>query len=214
MPWFNSYYDIGRHNDSRIAPAFAFNTVDNPMLPHSGMRVTGSVQIASKALNGSYNYTKQEGEVVLYWPTSRRTGFGLRAEGGWLRQYGKLTTLPYYLRYFLGGEYQIRGYDIRTVGPIDSSNRALGGNKFVLFNAEYYIDVVSAVRMVLYHDAGQAFAEGDPVNLRLLRTSSGAEVRILVPMLNVPFRLIWAYNRYRDSFQPEFAFKFGVGATF
>ena len=49
--------------------------------------------------------------------------------------------LPYYQRFFLGGETQIRGVNIRTVGPVDASNRALGGNKFVLFNAEYYFDI-------------------------------------------------------------------------
>ena len=36
----------------------------------------------------------------------------------------------------------------------------------------------------------------------------------MVPMLNVPFRLIYAVNLFRDSFQPKWAFKFAVGTTF
>jgi outer membrane protein insertion porin family len=214
IPSFSSFLDSGRHIDSRITPTFIHNTVDHPIFPHSGMRLTGSVQVAGELLRGSYNYLKPETEAILYVPTSRRTGFGFRAQGGWLRMYGSTTELPYYLRYFLGGEYQIRGVDIRTVGPVDASNRALGGNKFVLFNAEYYIDIVGPVRAVLFHDAGQAFAEGQRLDLRQLRTSSGAEVRVVVPMLNVPFRLILAWNKYRDTFQPERAFKFAVGTTF
>ena len=55
--------------------------------------------------------------------------------------YGGTETLPYYLRYFLGGENQIRGFDLRTVGPINEDNQLIGGNKFVLFNAEYYLDI-------------------------------------------------------------------------
>jgi hypothetical protein len=35
-----------------------------------------------------------------------------------------------------------------------------------------------------------------------------------VPMLNVPFRLIYAWNIYRDTFQPARAVKFAVGTTF
>jgi len=70
------------------------------------------------------------------------------------------------------------------------------------------------VRALLFHDAGQAFAESSPVDLRQLRTSSGAEVRVVVPMLNVPFRLIYAWNVYRDRFQPARTFKFAVGTTF
>jgi outer membrane protein insertion porin family len=122
--------------------------------------------------------------------------------------------LPYYLRYFLGGEYQIRGVDIRTVGPTGEGNRAIGGDKFVLFNAEYYFDLFGPVRALLFHDAGQAFAESERVDLKQLRTSSGVEVRVIVPMLNVPFRLIYAWNVYRDVFQPARAFKFAVGTTF
>jgi hypothetical protein len=33
-------------------------------------------------------------------------------------------------------------------------------------------------------------------------------------MLNVPFRLIYAWNVYRDAFQPARALKFAVGTTF
>jgi outer membrane protein assembly factor BamA len=47
-----------------------------------------------------------------------------------------------------------------------------------------------------------------------LRTSTGAEMRFFVPVLNVPFRLIWAYNPHRDAFQPATAFRFGIGTTF
>ena len=32
--------------------------------------------------------------------------------------------------------------------------------------------------------------------------------------MNVPFRLIYAWNIYRDTFQPARAFKFAVGTTF
>jgi outer membrane protein insertion porin family len=213
-PLFNPYMDQGRHIDSRIAPSLVYNTVDNPIMAHSGMRVTASLQLASTRLRGTYDYLKPELEVIKYFPTSRRTGFGLRGNVGLLRTYGDTTTVPYYLRFFLGGEYQIRGTDIRTVGPLDSSNRALGGNKFLLFNAEYYVDLFKSVRVLAFHDAGQAFAESEVLNLRNLRTSSGGELRVFVPVINVPFRLIYYVNLYRDTFQPYRGFKFAVGTTF
>ena len=49
--------------------------------------------------------------------------------------------------------------------PIDSQGRVLGGNKFGLFNAEYYFDVFGPVRALLFFDAGQAFLEGDPIDI-------------------------------------------------
>ena len=53
------------------------------------------------------------------------------------------------------------------------------------------------------------------------KTSTGAEVRFFMPVLNVPFRLIFAYNPQRagvldNKLQPQkvFQFRFAVGTTF
>ena len=70
------------------------------------------------------------------------------------------------------------------------------------------------VRALLFHDAGQAFDERHQIDLTQLRTSTGAELRVFIPMIGVPFRLIYAWNIYRDSFQPARGFKFAVGTTF
>jgi outer membrane protein insertion porin family len=214
VPSFNPVTDEGRHVDSRLTPSLIYNSVDHPFMPHRGMRVSLNTTLGGSWLGGSYNYLKPEAEGIFYLPTSRRTGFGLRAQGGWLHMYGRTRGLPYYYRYYLGGEYQIRGVNLRTVGPVNEYNRLLGGNKFVLFNAEYYLDLFGPVRLVAFHDAGQAFEESKPIDFRQLRTSTGGELRVVMPMVNVPFRLIFARNFYRDTFQPAWVFKFAVGTTF
>ena len=63
--------------------------------------------------------------------------------------------------------------------------------------------------------------QGKTFNLQDFKTSTGAEVRFFMPVLNVPFRLIFAYNPQRkdvldNSLQPQtgFAFRFAVGTTF
>jgi outer membrane protein insertion porin family len=214
VPLFNPFLDEGRHIESRISPVFVHNTVDNPFAPRTGMKLQVQAPIAGSFLGGTTDYVRPEVEGILYIPHLSRTAVGLRANVGWVRPFGRTSALPYYLRYFLGGEYQIRGVDIRTVGPTDEDNRALGGDKFVLFNAEYYLDLFRSVRLLAFHDAGQAYSEKQPIDLRHLRTSSGFEARVMVPMLNVPFRLIYAWNTYRDTFQPARGFKFAVGTTF
>lgn len=57
------------------------------------------------------------------------------------------------------------------------------------------------------------YAGGFLVNLPQMRTSSGVELRVTLPVLNVPFRLIYFWNIYRDSFQPARGFKFAAGTT-
>ena len=53
------------------------------------------------------------------------------------------------------------------------------------------------------------------------KTSTGAEIRFFMPVLNVPFRLIFAMNPSRagvldSNLQPEkqWKFRFAVGSTF
>jgi outer membrane protein insertion porin family len=211
--------DFGERRESRVTPNLVYNTVDNPFTPRKGMRHTASIMVAGGPLGGTINYYRPTLESILYIPVKRKMSLGLRAEVALIEPYGDTRVLPYYQRYFLGGETQIRGYNIRTVGPIDLQGRAIGGNKYGLFNAEYYFDVFGPLRALLFFDAGQAFLEGDPVRLKDFRISTGAELRFIMPVLNVPFRLIYAINPNRETpleklYTPYSTFKFAVGTTF
>ena len=209
-----AFLEAGRHQESRITPAFVHDTVDDPFAPRRGRRITARTSIAGGLLGGTTNYIRPEIEFVQYVPHTSRTALGLRANAGWLRSFGATQTPPDYLRYFLGGENQIRGVDVRTVGPTDSENRIIGGDKFVLFNVEYYFDIHRRVRLVLFHDAGQAYSDRQAVDLRDLRSSSGIELRVVLPKVNVPLRLIYGWNTDRDPSQPARAFKVAIGWSF
>jgi outer membrane protein insertion porin family len=225
QPVFDPFFfgEEGKRRESRLSPSFVHNTVDNPYSPRSGLKLTSTVQLAGGPLGGDLNYVKPNMEVVYYIPHTRRTALGLRADVGYILPYRSTAVvdpitgrnqLPLYQRYFLGGETQIRGVNIRSVGPVDQFNRALGGNKYMLFNAEYYFDIGGPLRFLLFYDAGQAFLEDQGFDFKELRTSTGVELRFIMPVLNVPFRLIYAWNPQRDAFQPKSAFKFAVGTTF
>ena len=68
---------------------------------------------------------------------------------------------------------------------------------------------------------GNTLVPGKNFNLHDFKTSTGAEVRFFMPVLNVPFRLIFAFNPQREgvldnTLQPQksFQFRFAVGSTF
>jgi outer membrane protein insertion porin family len=211
--------DYGERTESRVTPNLVYNTVDNPYSPRSGMRHTATVMFAGGPLGGTVNYYRPSFEAIFYKPVGRKMALGVRGEVALIKAFGDTKFLPYYQRYFLGGETQVRGYDIRSIGPVDSQGRVLGGNKFGLFNAEYYFDVFGPLRMLLFFDAGQAFLEGDPIRIQDFRVSTGVEGRFIMPVLNVPFRLIYAWNPNRQSvyeklYTPYSTFKFAVGTTF
>jgi outer membrane protein insertion porin family len=252
----------GSRTISKITPSFVHNTVDNPIFPNSGKRLTASIDFAG--IGGNTNFLKPRFEYAQFKPLNRRMSIGYRAQVEYIRPYASTTTLPITETLYLGGEYTIRGFDIRSIGPRDlegGTGLVLGGNKTLLFNAEYLINIAGPVRLVLFADTGQVREIGqsfvwkedinervdpglpvifDPTsNTRLIdpnappaflrkigetsafKTSTGAEIRFFMPVLNVPFRLIFAYNPQRfgvldNNLRPakKFTFKFAVGSTF
>ena len=251
----------GERTISKIGPSYVFNTVDHPIFPTSGTRYTLSMDFAG--IGGNTNFVNPRAEGIWYIRLNNRTSLGFRAQGEYITPYGSTTELPIFERLFLGGEYSMRGFDIRTVGPRDpTTGLVLGGNKSLLFNAEYLINIAGPVRLVLFADAGQVRDRGEsfgwkedvfeqiapgaltpgpfdpfavpnpftsPFEIETVKigerdafkTSIGAEVRFFMPVLNVPFRLIFAMNPSRggvldNQLQPEkkFKFRFAVGSTF
>jgi outer membrane protein insertion porin family len=251
----------GRRKVSKIVPSVVYNTVDHPIFPSAGARYTASVDLAG--LGGNTQYVQVRGEGIKYIPVGRKFSFGFRGEAQWIKPYGATTTLPIFEKFFLGGEYSVRGFDIRSIGPRDPfSGIVTGGNKSLLFNGEFYWNVGGPVRVLAFYDAGQVKDVGqnlrwyDPIirtvqtDLPLLtdpfatviltppgesplpqfetvgktpafKTSTGFEVRFFMPVLNVPFRFIGAYNPSRRGvlgnnlqIAEKFTFRFAVGTTF
>ena len=210
----------GRRTVSKIQPSFIHNTVDNPIFPNTGTKLTLSLDLAG--MGGNTSFYKPRVEFVKFFRHTRRTSIGLRTQFEYIHPFGDTQTLPIFEKLFLGGEYSIRGFDIRSVGPRDpSSPIVIGGNKSLLFNAEYLISITDQVRLVLFYDTGQVVDEGVSFATEHFRTSTGIEVRFFMPVINIPFRLIFAKNPQRGDVldnnlrpQQDFSFKFAVGSTF
>jgi outer membrane protein insertion porin family len=210
----------GRRTISQVTPSFVHNTIDNPIFPTTGRRYTANIDIAG--LGGNVNFLKPRLEGVWMFQHTRRTSFGVRGQVEYIKPWGSTRVLPIFERLFLGGEYSVRGYDIRSIGPRDPiTGIVIGGDKSLLFNAEYLITIAGPVRLVLFYDAGQVPDYGASYAWDQFKTSTGAEIRFFMPVLNVPFRLIFAHNPQREGVldnnlapAKKYVFKFAVGSTF
>ncbi len=66
----------------------------------------------------------------------------MRAQLQYVHTFTGSADLPIFEKMFLGGEYSVRGFDIRTIGPTDPlTGLVLGGNKSLLFNLEEQITI-------------------------------------------------------------------------
>jgi outer membrane protein insertion porin family len=244
---------------SQVSPSIVHNTVDQPIFPTTGRRYTASIDLAG--LGGNTSFYKPVVEGVWFLKQASRLTLGMRAQLEFIHSFNDTRDLPIFEKLFLGGEYSIRGFDIRTVGPQDPLNGiVLGGNKSLLFNVEEQFTIAGPVRAIVFFDAGQVRDVGQPFSWKediispvfplltdpfstvtltgpnstigkvdtivtgqraAFKTSTGLEVRFFMPVLNVPFRLIFAYNPSRGGVfdnqllpQKKFQFRFAVGSTF
>src|SRR5439155_25517606 len=107
-------------------------------------------------LGGNTNFYKPMLEGVAYLRHMNRFTLGLRAQAEYLHAFTGAGDLPIFEKLFLGGEYSVRGFDIRSIGPSDPvTGLVLGGNKSLLFNVEEQITIAGPVRAILFYDAGQ-----------------------------------------------------------
>ena len=56
-------------------------------------------------------------EGVWFWHQNTRMSLGFRANLEYIRSYSGSKELPIFEKLFLGGEYTVRGFDIRSIGP-------------------------------------------------------------------------------------------------
>jgi len=103
---------------SRITPTITYNTVNNPINPTGGKSLFYSLSFEGGPLGGNVNAITNILETKYFRPINkRRNVLGFRVLTAFATGY-RDRVLPPYSRFYLGGEDTVRGFDIRTIGPV------------------------------------------------------------------------------------------------
>jgi outer membrane protein insertion porin family len=89
-----------------------------------------------------------------------------------------------------------------------------GGNKFLLFNAEYNIPLNETVELTLFYDAGSAFDDEESLRFDDMRVDYGLEMRFYLPVFQAPLRLIYGFIQNPRPGEDGSNFIFSIGTTF
>ncbi|MDD5058388.1 MAG: outer membrane protein assembly factor BamA [Sideroxydans sp.] len=126
--------------------------------------------------------------------------------------------LPFLKSLFAGGTGSVRGYDYSSLGPRDSSNNALGGNRRVVGNAEVLfpfpgMEKEKSVRWSVFLDGGAVYGDGNQVPASMgMRYSTGLGVTWFSPA--GPIQISWSKplnNQPQDKLRN---FDFSMGTMF
>jgi len=244
---------------SKIIPSYTYNSVNHPITPTGGKEFF--VSVAYSGIGGNVNTIAPTFETKYFRPGFKKGHvIGMHLLGRFLTGYGGKVAPPF-SRFYMGGENDIRGFDIWGISPIaflpsdatvnvlnsDGTQRVQkqivggqvqfnpvtmtipvyqltfpGGDTSVVTNFEYRIPIFGPVVLAYFADAGidklalpsqlklnsgridQLNAEFPQANFsgnayiapgtQKIRASTGLELQVLMPVVNAPFRLYWAYN--------------------
>jgi outer membrane protein insertion porin family len=168
-------------NDGRtisLRPTLTYDARDNRLFPSSGVFLQYSAEFANDIIGSEVQFLRHRFTGRFYYPLGG--GNGSPGSGVVLKlntELGLITSpsvegVPIFARFFLGGILDIRGFQLRTIGPRLPLNQSLdansppipngadiGGNLEAYENLELEFPIVDKVgiRGVVFLDAGNAW---------------------------------------------------------
>jgi outer membrane protein insertion porin family len=199
-----------RYRYGALTAAWAHDTRDSLIVTTDG----ALTRLSSELAGGDLQYYRLGVNQQIYFPLSRRLTLFLNADLGYARGSGG-KPLPFFKNYYAGGPGTVRGYQDFSLGPRDASGNSLGGTRRVVGNAELLFPMPGAaqdnsLRLGWFVDAGQVYAYGEPVDLGLLRYSTGIALSWASPL--GPLRLSYAspLNERPEDRVQRLQFRFGT----
>jgi outer membrane protein insertion porin family len=130
-------YSQPRIITSRLTPSIYYSTKNATLDPTKGKSLLLGFAVSGGVLGGQVNTLQPQFEFQYFKPVLRPRSdkphvLAMRFRADHIRAYGGrfearqdqtrslsfLNGVPIYERYFLGGEYDIRGYNIRSITPV------------------------------------------------------------------------------------------------
>jgi outer membrane protein insertion porin family len=103
---------------STVTPSLTYNTIDNPVNPRKGKSYYYSLAISGGPLGGNVNSVTNVFSFTMFRPIyKRRNVLGLHVTSAYTTGYGG-KEVPPFSRFYMGGENDLRGYDIRSISPV------------------------------------------------------------------------------------------------
>jgi outer membrane protein insertion porin family len=101
---------------SKLLLNYTKNGLDAALYPHSGTEYFLGAEFSG--LGGTVRSIRPIAEWKHYIPVQkRRNAIGLHAQASYMSGYGGLVAPPFQ-RFYMGGENDLRGFDIRSVSPV------------------------------------------------------------------------------------------------
>jgi outer membrane protein insertion porin family len=167
---------------SEVTPMISYNSTDAYFNPTRGTNMQLSTAISGGFLGGDFSMIRPTLTLRHFFPdkwlSHGRNVFGFNILGQYIQSYGD-SIVPFFDRFYIGGENTIRGFDIRSISPIAISRTwqfdtrgnpiidlktglpkvvesliPVGGDTVAVFNFEYRIPIAGPLSIAGFYDVG------------------------------------------------------------
>lgn len=133
---------------------------DDPVIPAEGWRLDGYLRGGTESLVSDTSFVQVGLGARLIVPAWRRDRVLLRGEAATTWS-GDFEDLPASLRYFAGGDRNLRGFGYQELGPENDRGEVIGGKHLLLGSVEYEHMLTEKWGVATFVDAGNAFNDTD-----------------------------------------------------
>jgi len=219
------------YTQSTFGPSYNYDSRDNPFDTTRGFRFGLGLGYSGGPLGGQIHAGRATLDITKFFKMSRTTSFSINSSLGAIEPFNHdcansldeqqakniLLCIPKGQRFFVGGEYSVRGFQFGSLGPsetFDNQTTYAGGYRQAVFNAEYIIKLNDPLRLVFFADSGWAWGYHQTPSPKDLRYSTGAEIRIFLPVFQFPIRFFYAVNPHKKVTDKFDSFGFTIGNTY
>lgn len=176
-----------------VTQIFSRNSLNRAEFPTAGSNFSLSTEVASSIFGGNVNYHKHQFRAEWYSPLISTLVLRSSFETGLIRRFGGTNReeLPYFERFFMGGEgltrsTPLRGYD----DPLSNSTSVLdraGGEVMLKYSFEVRLPISPnpTIYALAFAEAGNTWRSLEDTDITDLKRSVGIGGRIFMPLLGM-----------------------------
>ena len=202
---------------SKVGLSLTRDTRNSILFPSEGSIVTLRKEFAGGPFGGDADYGRFELQGAKFFETftPMEQVLSIVVRTGTLGRFdGKDADVPFFEKFFLGGPYNLRGWDYREAGP-QVLKEPNGGNSYSYLSAEYTFKIADPLRFAVFYDGGFLrtndfkFLPGD--DMEGWHDNWGLGARIMV--MGMPLRLDLGFpisDPTKTGGSPQFHFSGGT----
>jgi len=176
----------------RIGYSAVRDNRDNVLVPTYGSYFAAQTEIAGYFIGGDEHYTKVSLSYRRYLSIFDRFVLANRGRIAVIGNWNPGEDVLPHQRFFLGGANTIRGWQERSIGPVDEQGNPRGGKLVMLGNVEFRAPLAWRLWGHIFFDTGNLWDFAETFNPDDLKGSAGWGLALITPV--GPIRFDYGYQ--------------------